>query len=71
MRLQKLFNLRFLGSDILNYRPLKARIKIDNTDLSANYSMLDNIEALPDCKLVKALYEFGLAAEAYKAYLEG
>ena len=37
---------------------------------SANYSMLDNIEANPDSDLLKALYEFGLAAENYRAYIE-
>ena len=37
---------------------------------SATYSMLDNIEANPDSNLLKALYEFGLAAENYRAYLE-
>ena len=39
-------------------------------DKSATYSMLDNIEANPDSDLLKALYEFGLAAENYRAYIE-
>ena len=39
-------------------------------DKSATYSMLDNIEANPDSDLLKALYEFGLAAENYREYLE-
>ena len=37
---------------------------------SATYSMLDNIEANPNSDLLKALYEFGLAAENYRAYIE-
>ena len=39
-------------------------------DKSATYSMLDNIEANPDSDLLKALYEFGLAAGNYREYLE-
>ncbi len=46
-------------------------IKIDDTELSATYSILDYIEAKPDSALVKSLYEFGVAAENYKTYLEG
>ena len=45
-------------------------IKVEGTELSATYSMLDNIEALPHLTLAKALYEFGLAADKYKDYLE-
>ena len=37
---------------------------------SATYSMLDNIEANPGENLLKALYEFGVAAENYRAYIK-
>ena len=45
-------------------------ITVDGTELSATYSMLDNIEANPEENLLKALYEFGIAAENYRAYLQ-
>ena len=45
-------------------------VTVDGTELEATYSMLDNIEANPTEDLVKALYEFGIAAENYRAYLE-
>ncbi|MBR5139751.1 MAG: hypothetical protein IKV16_01725, partial [Clostridia bacterium] len=45
-------------------------ITVDGTDLCATYSMLDNIAANENENLLKALYEFGVAAEHYRAYLE-
>ena len=45
-------------------------ITVDGTELCATYSMLDNIQMQPKSNLLKALYEFGLAAENYRAYLQ-
>jgi len=45
-------------------------IKVEGTELTGVYSILDFLEATPTSSLAKALYEFGVAAENYKAYLK-
>ena len=60
----------YLLLDTMRVYDIIDEITIEVGEATATYSILDYIEVKPESNLAKALYEFGVAAENYKAYLE-